>query len=266
MSRIISAVAALMLGLTIVVAAEAAPSSCPANFVSGQAPDLVNPKLATKARELCFSEFAVLHSGLTRTPLYSADHLSAQRVAAAKRQHRSDASDTFHEEERLPNEERSVLADFVRSGYDRGHLSPSADFDDPVAQGESFSLANIIPQAPENNRGVWADLESSTRAMARQYGEVWVVTVPIFAGAQTRWLHNRVAIPAKVAKAVYVPAINGAAAYLTDNVPGEAWQIVSIAQLRDMSGIDAFPALPDEVKKTAIQLPAPMTRGHRGGY
>ncbi|WP_448205370.1 DNA/RNA non-specific endonuclease [Azospirillum sp. sgz302134] len=245
--------------------ADAASTACPAHFLGGQAPDLVNPKLAAKTRDLCFSEFAVLHSGLTRTALYSADHLTARRVAAAKHQHRTEASDTFHEDARLPGEERALLSDYARSGYDRGHLTPAADFDDPVSQGESFSLANMIPQVPENNRGVWAELEIATRTLAERHGEAWVVTLPVFAGAQTRWLRNRVAIPARIAKAVYIPALNGAAAYLTDNAPGSAWQAVSIAQLRDMTGIDVFPALPEAVKQTAIQLPAPMARGRRGG-
>jgi len=102
--------------------------------------------------------------------------------------------------------------------------------------------------------------------MASQHGEVWVVTVPIFAGAQTQWLHNRVAIPAKVAKAVYVPALGGAAVYLTDNAPGKAWQTVSVAQLRDMSGIDVFPALPETLKHTAIQLPEPNPMGRNAQH
>ncbi len=91
---------------------QAAATNCPSDFYRGTAPDLVNPKLAVKARELCFSEFAVMHSGLTRTPLYSADHLTAQRVELARRQRREDAANTFHEEERLPAGERSMLRDF----------------------------------------------------------------------------------------------------------------------------------------------------------
>jgi len=255
----LAALAALVLHLA---SAHAASSSCPGNFFHNEAPDLVNPELAVQARELCFSEFAVLHSGQTRTPLYSADHLTAARVAVARRQQRQDAAETFHEEERLPPGERSTLRDFARSGYDRGHCSPNGDFDNPQAQGESFSLANMMPQNPNNNRNLWEGVEAATRALANRYGEVWVVTVPIFAGAQTQWLHNRVAIPARIAKAVYIPATRSAAAYLTDNVPGMAWQAISIEQLRELTGIDAFPALPRSIKQEAATLPPPMIRGH----
>lgn len=235
----------------------AAPTSCPANFYDGQAPDLVNAKLATRTHSLCFSEFAVLDSGLTRTPLYSADYLTAQRIALARRQRRADAADTFHEENRLPAQDRAVLSDYARSGYDRGHMSPNGDMSSASAQGESFTLANMVPQNPNNNRHLWEGVEATTRSLASRYGEVYVVTVPIFAGAQTQWLHNLVAIPARLAKAVYVPALRGAAVYLTDNAPGMKWQTISVAQLRDLSGIDVFPALPESVKESAIKLPEP---------
>ena len=261
--RTLPALAAFLAAFCVSTAWGAA-SPCPANFFGGQAPDLVNPKLSVKSQALCYSEFAVLHSGLTRTPLWSADHLTADRVAMAKRQHRSDALDTFHEEPSLPPSDRATLQDYARSGFDRGHLSPNGDFDNPVAQGESFTLANMVPQAPENNRGIWANLEDTTRQMAREYGEVWAVTVPVFASGQTRWLRDRVAIPAKITKAVYIPSLNAAAVYVTENGPGSLFQVVSVAQLRDMSGIDAFPALPEQVKQTAFQLPGPSGRPRYG--
>jgi len=255
--------AAFLVALLFCTNADASPSSCPENFFEGQAPNLVDSRLATKSREICYSEYAILHSGLTRTPLYSADHLTSLRVSAAEQQLRSDSSETFHEEVSLPVDERSWLRDYSRSGYDRGHMTPNGDFDNAKAQGESFTLANMIPQDPNNNRGLWMHLEAATRALAQKYGDVWVVTVPIFAGAQTQWLHNRVAIPTKIAKAVYVPALKGAAAYLVDNAPGDVWQSISIAQLRDLSNIDVFPALPEDMKRQIIQLPAPVDRRSR---
>lgn len=253
--------AALLLN-TLGASAHAAPTSCPANFYDGQAPDLVNAKLATRTYSLCFSEFAVLDSGLTRTPLYSADHLTAQRVSLALRQRRADAAETFHEETRLPFQDRARLSDYARSGYDRGHMSPNGDMSSASAQGESFTLGNMVPQNSDNNRHLWEGIEAATRSLASRYGEVYVVTVPVFAGAQTQWLHNRVAIPARLAKAVYIPALRGAAVYLTDNSPGMRWQTISVAQLRDFSGIDVFPALPESVKEAAIHLPEPKPFSH----
>jgi endonuclease G len=255
---------AIVVGVAISTDASAESTSCPEHFLGGQAPDLVQANLAKKAQPLCYREFGLLYSGLTRTPLWSADHLTADRVAQAHRQHRKDALDTFHEEVSLPPENRATLQDYVRSGYDRGHMSPNGDMDSPEAQGESFTLANMVPQNPQNNRGIWSDVEGATRAMARHYGEIFVVTMPVFAGAQTLWLHNRVAIPSKIAKAVYIPALNAASAYVTENGPSREWQAISIAQLRNLTGIDPFPALQEQVKQTAIELLEPVGHGtHR---
>jgi len=56
---------------------------CAQNFLSGRAPRVVLPQLSAKTRELCSPGYAVLHSGVTRTPLWSAEHLTPERVKAA---------------------------------------------------------------------------------------------------------------------------------------------------------------------------------------
>lgn len=48
----------------------AAPTSCPNHYAGGNAPDLVNAKLSAKTREVCYTGYGLLHSGVTRTPLY----------------------------------------------------------------------------------------------------------------------------------------------------------------------------------------------------
>jgi endonuclease G len=116
----------------------AAPTGCPQFFPHGNAPDLVNPKLLPKTRTICYSAFAVLHSGITRTPLWAAEHLTRNGLKAVVATERKD---TFQEESRLPPDERADLDDYARSGFDRGHLAPAADMPDEQAQHESFSLA-----------------------------------------------------------------------------------------------------------------------------
>lgn len=57
---------------------------CPGHFAAGQPPRLTDPRLVNGAQALCYQAFAVLHSGLTRTPLYAAERLTARRVRAAR--------------------------------------------------------------------------------------------------------------------------------------------------------------------------------------
>ena len=241
-------------------AAQAAPTACPEHFAAGQAPNLVNPRLAPGTRALCFNSFAVLHSALTRTPLYSAEHLTADRIDAARGTPRTGE---FHEETALPLNDRADLADYARSGFDRGHLAPSGDMPDTAAQQESFSLANMIPQAPRLNRGLWEGIESAVRTMAARRGELFIVTGPIFKGDRLSTV-GHVVVPTYVFKAVLDPRSRTAAAYVCENTDEATWTPVSIAQLTRLTGIDVFPALSPRAHDTMLQLPKPTPHGYAG--
>ena len=90
--------------------------------------------------------------------------------------------DSFHAESRLPADERAELSDHRRSGYDRGHIAPNGDMATTESQYDSFSLANIAPQNGEHNRHLWRHIETQTRQLAIEYGEVYVVTGVAFLG------------------------------------------------------------------------------------
>jgi len=120
----------------------AAQTNCPQYHFGGQAPDLLNEKLATKTQQICCSGYSLIHSGVTRTPLTSAEHLTRERVAAP----RPERQNTFHADPNIPPADRAELQDYTRSGYDRGHMAPSEDMASEKSQYESFSLANMIPQ------------------------------------------------------------------------------------------------------------------------
>lgn len=231
-----------------------AAGPCPEHFAAGQPPALANPRLAAEARTLCYEGFAVLHSGASRTPLYAAERLTASRVRAARGIERDSS---FHAEPALPSGERAELADYARSGWDRGHLAPSGDMPNPWAQQESFSLANIVPQAPELNRGLWEGAESAVRTLAERRGELYVVTGPVFEGRQLQALGGRVLIPTHIFKAVLDPRRRQAGAYLAANAERSGWRLVTMAELRRLTGLDVFPALPARAKETALRLPNP---------
>ena len=148
---------ACLLALTgLAPALAAAATACPEHYAQGQPPAITRESLKARTRELCFRAFAVMHSGLSRTPLWAAEHLVRDNVQAARELVRKDS---FRAETRLPAADRAELADYARSGFDRGHLAPNGDMPDPDSQAESFSLANMVPQVHANNAGVWAGIE-----------------------------------------------------------------------------------------------------------
>ena len=57
-------------------------------------------------------------------------------------------------------------SDYSGSGFDRGHITPSADRTASVTDNSNtFYMTNMIPQAPSNNRGVWASFENHLRTL-----------------------------------------------------------------------------------------------------
>ncbi len=249
----------LLAAVTLAHTAEA--QTCPALFADGQVPVLVNSKLVERTQALCFEAFAVLHSGVTRTPLYSAEHLTRESVAAARGVARDDS---FHEETRLPPEWRARLEDYVRSGFDRGHLAPAGDMPTESSQAQSFSLANVVPQDRTMNRGIWSDIEEGTRRLASRRGSIYVVTGVIFGGESLREIGAGVLVPTQLYKALYDPASGQAGAYLVPNAAGRDYRILSLDELRTATGIDVFPNLPPAAKAKAMALPEPQALSHEG--
>jgi endonuclease G, mitochondrial len=71
-------------------------------------------------------------------------------------------------------------SDYTGSGYDRGHLCPSGDRTNSTTNNfATFSMLNIIPQAPDNNQGPWEKLESYTRTLAQSGREIYVIAGPV---------------------------------------------------------------------------------------
>ena len=259
-TRWAGALIALVGALLNLTPAHAAPTQCPQLFPGGDAPDILRADLVERAHVLCYSFYSVVESGVTRNGLWSAEHLTRESVAAA---HELKRVDSFHAELGLPAEDRAENEDWIGSGHDRGHLTPNGDAPDERSQYGTFSLANMAVQSPDNNRHLWEGIEISVRALARYDGEAYVVTGPAFVGPRAS-VGGRVEVPTHMWKAVYDPR-RGAAAYVTWNAPGDAYAVISIAELARITGIDPFPALASQLKNTAIALPRPRPTGQRLG-
>ena len=250
----------LVLSLTVLAStAVLADTACPQHFAAGQRPVVTNPKLQPRTQEICFRAFAVLHSGLSRTPLYAAEHLTRKNMKNAAKLSRKDS---FHAEEALPESDRAELSDYQRSGYDRGHMAPNADFATRKAQAESFSLANMVPQVHESNAGVWAGIESATRQLATAEGDIYVISGPAFIGGNLKKIGN-VLVPTHVWKVIYSPAQQRAGAYLITNDDTRDYAVLTVSKLEKMVGLSLLPGLPQQVRDAGMALPKPESRQDR---
>lgn len=229
-----------------------APTQCNNIYYGNEAPDFLNTKLTAKTKELCYSSFAVMHSGVSRTPLWSAEHLTKAGLSS-----KTGRTNDFHPEEKLSSDERAELKDYARSGYDRGHMAPAADMPNEKAEHECFTLANMVPQNKDNNGGIWSSIEGATRHLAKTKGEIYVVTGPIFIGSNLQRIGGRVLIPTKIYKAIYDPSSGQAGAYIVDNTAGNDYKVISIAELEQLAGIRLFPKLSISAKQHAMNLPEP---------
>lgn len=240
--------------------AQAGSTACPEHYHTGVAPDFYIESLVRDAAELCYTAFGVVHSGVAAIPLFSAEHLTKQEVFAAKG---IDRVNRFRAEGRLPARHRAELYHYKGSGYDRGHLAPSKNMPTHEAMLESFTLANMVPQWPELNRGTWVAIEATTRALAVSYDEVYIVTgVSFLESTMLKRIGGRITVPTSVFKAVYIPSQNAAAAwYATNAAPGDEFELISIETLKGRVGFDPFPAVAPEVKAIAAGFPAP-SRGY----
>jgi endonuclease G len=244
-------IGAAALAWLLLAAAPAFAGGCPAHYMDGRLPEIRNPKLASATRELCFGVFGVMHSGVTRTPLWSAEYLRADRLEAA---HELSRENSFHAEPQLPPSQRAELSDYARSGFDRGHMAPNGDMPDRQSQHDSFTLANMVPQDADINRHVWAGIEGVVRKMAKKEGALYVITGPAFIGGSLRKVGN-VMVPSHVYKLVYSPRQGAGAAWFIENRANADYQAISIAQLEATIGIDLLPSLTQRQKETMLRLP-----------
>ncbi|KXV22035.1 endonuclease [Gluconobacter japonicus] len=234
----------------------AAAAECSAFGGDGQLPVLTNAALGQQTVLLCNDAFAVLHSGISHGPLWTAEHLTEEGLEHSMQIGR--VVRFFHADPRLSFEDRAELSDYHASDYDRGHMVCSGDEPSLRAQEQSFALSNVVPQTPELNEGIWTGVEMAVRRLAQREGELYVVTGPAFGASVKTIGSHRVFVPSATWKAIYDPAEDGAGAYYCQNSSQPTCTIISIGALIQATGVDPFPSLPDEIRQTAMTLPHPL--------
>jgi endonuclease G len=225
------------------------------------------PTTAQAGRDLCFDSFAIYYSPQDKKPIYTVEKLNKDQLSAPHPRR----SNQFYEEARLPFSERALLSDYRGSGYDRGHNAPAGDMSNERSMAQSFSLANMMPQARQNNQGIWAkNVEEPTRAyVKRATGDVYVFTGSV--GNSGNIGRSRVTIPSHLYKLVYDPSKNAAWAYWVENT-NEANMTAPIPykELVQKTGIDFhLPVDSDATTPNTVSAELPKSLGQKpflGGW
>ena len=217
-------------------------AECP-QFFANKKPPIVAPHPMQRA--LCYDAFAILHSGESKTAVYVAQKLNRALVEDADEKRK----DNFFADARLRSAERATLDDYKGSGFDRGHMAPAGDMQTAQSMAQSFSLANMVPQAPEHNRGAWAkSVEGATRKYAgRATGDVYVITGPVFEpsiAASPSIGHGHVHVPRYLFKLVYDQDTNRAWAHwhLNDDATRGS-RPISYGELVKRTGVNFLPGV-----------------------
>jgi DNA/RNA endonuclease G, NUC1 len=177
--------------------------------------------------------------------------------------------DDFRPDPDLLPGQRAELADYRRSGYDRGHLAPAADMARDVrTMSESFLLSNMAPQVGIGfNRGIWKKLEENIRGWVRKKKNIYVFTGPIYATANYRTIgFNKVAVPTHFYKIIVSCTEAGgnldAIAFILPNTSNPdnmlPWFITSIDDIEKRTGLDFMHDLDDDTENTLESRKAKM--------
>ena len=144
-------------------------------------------------------QYVMSYNSKTKTANWVSWQLNRSWIGAADRQ------DNFRPDDALPDAWYKVRPnDYTRSGYDRGHIAPSADRTRNEADNSStFLMTNMMPQVPELNRGLWGDLEDYCRELVQQGKELYIIAGPVGRKGSIG-KKEKIAVPARNWKVIVV--------------------------------------------------------------
>lgn len=140
--------------------------------------------------------FALSYNNSRGAANWVAWRIAASDFGEAERQ------DNFRPDPNLPNSfTRITPTDYTGSGFDRGHLCPSADrSSSPEVNSQTFYMTNMMPQTPDLNRNVWNDFESYSRDLVKK-GRVDLYVVAGCYGEKGK-LKKKITIPTNCWKVI----------------------------------------------------------------
>lgn len=204
-------------------------------------------------------DFVVSFNPKRKDPNWVAWQLDSSYLGTVRR--RGD----FRADESLPvGAPRVTPNDYHHSGYDRGHLCPSADRNKTEEMNSlTFLMTNMVPQVHEMNAGPWERLEEHERDLAAKSGaELYIVAGPIF-DENPPTIGRGVAVPRAAYKVIVVLSTGQNATHATKETPvlsvvvpndsrvsGHSWTefTTSVDDVERQTGYDFLPAIADDVE------------------
>jgi len=153
---------------------------------------------------LCNSFFAIVYDDNRNANVFSTE-IAQERLKKTPR------TDDFRADKRIADS--PTPADYTNSGYDRGHMVPAANADDPNEMSDTFFMTNMTPQLPSVNRVAWKNLEERVRSVPFK----WVVTGAHYSATPKVIGKNKVPVPDFLYKVAFFESGN-VAVYIVDNL------------------------------------------------
>jgi endonuclease G len=213
------------------------------------------PEAKKNQIRLCRHYYFSMFNTNTKDPDWVAYHLLSTQLNS---EHKEKRKDYFCPDPCLEAGQRAELTDYAGAypTYNRGHMTPATDHHwNSTAYQESFYLSNMVPQNPDNNGHIWQALESQVDTWTRTYSNTYIVAGPVYdyAGITHQVIgQNNIWAPAALFKIIYIPSRHQAISFIIPNKnidPKElAHFATSIDHINEVTGLNLFADLPDEVK------------------
>lgn len=175
----------------------------------------------------------------------------------------ADRQENFRPDSTLPEDwERVKPSIYSASGYDKGHLTPSADRTKTAEDNTAtFLMTNMVPQTPDNNRNTWGNLEDYSRELVKQGKELYIIAGP--SGSKGK-LKNLVTIPQSTWKIVVVldrpgsglSDITANTRVIAVNIPNDEqidnnWKVfrTSVDKLENLTGFDFLSQVSPDIQE-----------------
>ena len=190
---------------------------------------------------------------LSYNPVYLIPNWVAWNLTADHTNGYCPRDNTYYEDEEV-SYPRATIADYHGSGWSKGHMCPAGDNKwDAEAMRESNLLTNICPQHSSLNSGLWNVIERDCRKWAKKYGVLYIVCGPVLLRREHETIGtNKVVVPEAFFKIILrIKPQPAAIGFVIRNNEGKKKRdqyINSVDEVERITGIDFFPALPDDIE------------------